>query len=630
MFLSLWLLLANASLAGGGDYLQSLVGEARARDLASQRYWHKLVHYRDTGIGTLRSTAKGEGFLLAEGGLTDPEAELEATLAAFFAPAVEGAVQHPQCRFAARYRWLDEQLVFDRERLPQQPCSEFDLWYETIDPQQITLVFASAYVNSPASMYGHTLLRIDQPGRDSSDQLVAYALNHSAVTDENNGILFAVMGLTGGYLGQFTLLPYYDKVKEYNDLESRDLWEYELTLTRDEIDRVMRHAWELSEVGFRYYFFLQNCSYRLLELLELARPGLELAGAFRVWAIPTDTVREVLETEGMLAAVHFRPGAATVLRHHLGTLTRRQRVLARELAHGETDPDEAEVAALEPEVRARVLQVAYEYLHQQTLAGDTTEELAAPRLLSLLVARSRVPFSEPLEPPPMPEVRPDQGHGTSRVAIEGGGFDGQPFASVRIRGVYHDQLDPQGGFQENAQINFLEVEVRRFFDDETTQLERVDLIDLNSLTPRDALSSPMSWNVRFGLERQRTPDAGRHIVTLLEGGSSWAYRPSGQVGGTILYAGLQSSLQFGDDLPRSWRIGAGPRAGLIADWNRLGRFKLEGQSLWHLDESRPEWLLSLEYRLPLTPNTALGVRVRHEEAFGIDTDEVAVGLLIYL
>lgn len=623
----LLLLISSASLARASSYRDELVGEARRLELSSNRYWRKLVHYRERRAGGARSEAHGDGFLLAKDGVSDPRAELEATLSAFFEPAPVGDEQHPQCRFVARYRWLDEQLHFDASRLPPRPCPAFDAWYRTVNPDRVTLVFASAYLNNPASMYGHTLLRIDQPGGDDSDALVAYALNYAASTDETSGIVFAFLGITGGYLGEFSLLPYYDKVKEYGDLESRDLWEYELALTRAETDRILWHFWELRGVGFRYYFFLQNCSYRLLELLELSRPGLELTDAFRFRAIPTDTVREVLKTQGLLRFTRFRPGAATVLEHHLDRTPRDERFLARDLARGSLDPGGPIVAVLPPEARARVLQVAYEYLHHLLVEERVSQEIAGPRLRNLLVARSEVPHAGSMAPPAAPAIRPDQGHDTARIALGAGRRESRFFSTIRMRPAYHELLDPQGGYQENSQINFLDVEARRYADD-TIEIERLDFVDIDSLTPRDAFFSPSSWNVAFGLVRQDTPARERPLVTELRGGSAWAYR-LGRPGSVVAYGGWQSSLQLGHGLPRSWRLGAGPRLGLVADAGRFGRVGLEGRSLWHLDESGPEWSVRLEHRLPLSRGIALGFRVGRESVYDRTIDEAAAALYLY-
>lgn len=97
----------------------------------------------------------------------------------------------------------------------------------------------------------------------------------------------------GGYPGLFALVPYREKLAEYSRLENRDLWEYKLNLTPEETGRMVEHVWELKQVRFDYYFFDENCSFRLLELMEIARPGIELTEQFPLTAIPTDTVRAV-------------------------------------------------------------------------------------------------------------------------------------------------------------------------------------------------------------------------------------------------------------------------------------------------------------------------------------------------
>ncbi len=65
--------------------------------------------------------------------------------------------------------------------LPQPQCGEYDNWYRDINPHSAVLVFPAAYLNSPSSMFGHTLLRIDQADVTSNNTaLLSYALNFGA------------------------------------------------------------------------------------------------------------------------------------------------------------------------------------------------------------------------------------------------------------------------------------------------------------------------------------------------------------------------------------------------------------------------------------------------------------------
>ncbi len=66
------------------------------------------------------------------------------------------------------------------------------------------MVFASGYVNSPASMFGHTFLRIDSSLENSP--LLSFAVNYAALTDpKDGGIAFTVKGMLGGYKGYYSV-----------------------------------------------------------------------------------------------------------------------------------------------------------------------------------------------------------------------------------------------------------------------------------------------------------------------------------------------------------------------------------------------------------------------------------------
>ncbi|MEN8197941.1 MAG: DUF4105 domain-containing protein, partial [Pseudomonadota bacterium] len=427
-------LLGAPAAAQEQRYLDELIVQARTQRLWDERQWLTLGHYKPGwfGFGYV-SLIDSSGFFRAAEGKTDPRAELEATLASYFAPPDASGKQHPQCASIARYSWLKARLGFDPSRLREQPCPDFHEWYEAINPGQVTLIFPSAYLNQPSSMFGHTLLRIDRQDRTERARLNSYAVNYGAITDDANGVVFAFKGLVGGYPGNFSLMPYYDKVKEYSDLENRDIWEYELNLDPSEIRRLTMHIWELRQQYADYYFIDENCSYQLLSLLEVARPSLDLTGRFGGWAIPADTVRVAVEQEGMLSHAVYRPSARTDIDHRLAAVDRRERTLAFQLALGERQPDDPALAELPPARRAAVLELAYEYLQYRSRAGKEERDPMARRSLALLGARSEIPPAADVPPLPVPETRPDEGHGSARLSFGGGRMDDRNFLEMRLR-----------------------------------------------------------------------------------------------------------------------------------------------------------------------------------------------------
>ncbi|MCA0340568.1 MAG: DUF4105 domain-containing protein, partial [Proteobacteria bacterium] len=137
-------------------YASELIAKARAARLAQHRQWQTLVHYQPRAFGGTSSLIDSPSFFAAVDGKANPEAELDATIRSFFAPAAPSADQSPQCLRIARYRWLKAELGFDPARLKEQPCPGFEQWFRTLDAERVTLAYPSAYLNNPSSMFGHT------------------------------------------------------------------------------------------------------------------------------------------------------------------------------------------------------------------------------------------------------------------------------------------------------------------------------------------------------------------------------------------------------------------------------------------------------------------------------------------
>ena len=105
------------------------------------------------------------------------------------------------------------------------------------------------------------------------------SFNYAANAEQGNAIAYAWFGMTGGFPGTYSMHPYYVKINEYNDMESRDLWEFPLKLSDDELHYVLAHLWEMSSVYFPYYYLDENCSYHVLSLIDAGAPRCATASA---------------------------------------------------------------------------------------------------------------------------------------------------------------------------------------------------------------------------------------------------------------------------------------------------------------------------------------------------------------
>ena len=570
----------DQALAAGADYRGELIRRARAEGLASRREWLDLGHYRPNLLGPGHtSLIDSAGFFNAADGKVDPEAELAATLAAFFDDARRsGGAQHPQCAFPARYHWLRTVLTIDPARLPERPCPRFEAWRNAIGAERVTLIFPAAYLNNPSSMFGHTLIRFDRRDQSEQTRLLSYAVNYGAATGDDNGVRFALYGLTGGYPGTYSIMPYHQLVRKYSDIENRDIWEYQLNLDPAEVRRLVEHLWELREQYADYYFFDENCAYQLLFLLDVARPGLRLTDQFQLYAIPLDTVRAVVRTDDMLVGAVFRPSSRTRIEHGLRALAPGDRRLVQGLADGSLAPGDPEIAQLPPGRRAAVLELAAEFVTYRMRTGEQPREEAAGRAWQLLAARSRIAADPGIPEVPAP-VRPDLGHGSARVALGLGARDGRLFQSLGARPGYHTLDDPAAGYGRGAEIEFLDLELRHYQGDRSLTLDRLTLVGIRSLSPQSELVRPLSWRLGGGLERYRAErsDEKGTLVGALWGGAG----PSIALGGGGLVGVMaDATLAAGTDCPDACFLAVGPALTLlwpVADWWTLsldGRLQL--------------------------------------------------------
>lgn len=554
--------------ASVAEQVEVLVSEAERLGLAERRTWWRLLRYRSGWFGVTSEVDEGHFFTSADG-RTDPHAELAATLRAFFSPGPDDSgIQHPFCRFPARLAWLNAELHFDFESLPRQRCPRFDEFRERVDAQSISLIFSSYFLNNPASAFGHTLLRLNKRGAGGEEErqaLLDYGINFAAAVDTSNSVLYAVKGLLGLFAGEFTSVPYYFKVREYNDFESRDLWEFELELSQREVDMAVAHIWELGSASFSYYYLSANCSYHMLGILEAASPRVDLMSRLGWPVIPADTLQAVAESPALVRSVTYRPSTRIQFRHRLDRLDPRDTAHVFQLG---ADPDAPLPPELSVERSMHVLDTALDLVDfrssKQLLDPGSPESAFKQRLLS---RRAKLGVQSPALSIPQRELdNPLLGHDVGRWDL-GHGYSSRSglYHALDVRLALHDWSDPSPGYPETLSINFLPLRLRYYLEPERLELEELSLVSITSLVPMDVFDRAMSWHARAGAARIHDEGCDECFAGIVEAGGGVAAGAFGQA--LLAFANLNTAImglgpiQGGiADLPL--RAGVGPKAGL--------------------------------------------------------------------
>lgn len=595
-------------------YVERLVAEARSRKLHEDPYWHVLLHYR-RGILGIHSLIDDPAFFNSPQGKHRPDLELEATLRAFFDPPAEEEGQHPRCRFIARFDWLAAELQLDRSFLQQPDCGIFDSVVDHLKPASVALVFPAAYVNSPASMFGHTLLVIDSEGRN---RLLSRAISYAANPVGPVGPAFIFGSFFGLYRGSYTVEPYYDRVENYGHINHRDMWEYELNFDHDEVMRLLYHAWELQNIYSYYYFLDENCAYNLLFLLDAGRPALGLTRHYDPWVIPTETIMVAYRAK-MVREVVYRPSKVSRIRDWANRLGPSEAVRSLDVARGIAAPGTL-VVADHPTESALRLDLASEYVQYLYTAGALPTEQYKTRLLQLLRDRSRLgPSGVTDDDVPVPPA-PETGHGANRITLGWGTREGEPFAALAYRPAYHDLTDPDEGYEIGAQIQFANLDLRYEYEDDKLLLQRLDLIDIISASPRDVMFAPTSWKANFGLAQRRlTEEDEDALVGRVGTGVGRTYRPQPDL---LLFGFVDVAGEVGNVFDADYALGGGVSAGLSKRWGERHKTVINGSAMWFGGGDQFDTLAaSLDQNLTVSSRHSLLLRLQTETHDAYRADE---------
>lgn len=591
-------------------YLSSLIEQAIQKNLAQERYWHILLYYKKTFFGKIESEQDSPAFFNAPTGKTDPQAELIATLEGFFkSPEELGPQQeHPQCDFPARYHWLKSQLDFDPARLPERRCERLEKWLQDLNPERITLIFSSSYMNNPASMFGHTLLRIDKKREGPQQKLLNYGVNYAAVPDSTNPLIYTLKGVFGGFRGVFSLFPYYVKVQQYSNLESRDLWEYELNFTEAQINAFLLHLWELGGNYFDYYYFQENCSYHLLSLLEVANPDLHLTDQFRFHVIPGDTVKVVTQSNTLVAKRVYRPSLLSQMNNKRLQMTEEERQLFYRLVREPSQIETEAYQGLSVQSKATVLDAYLDYAQYQNMKKSKTAEVIDKETRKILLERSKLDYRRVDLPEAVPfSTPPELGHGSAQVRLGFGANEEESFEEISIRPAYHDLLAKDIGYGKDSQILFLETTLRYYNETEKIKLDRFKLIDIISLTPYDTLFKKKSWRFSIGVDTMKDLDCGYCNAFKTKYGAGITYQPN-PFPSLLFYSLADFELEIARRLDHDYRFGGGATLGTLIDLTDDWRIQLSASYLDFLLGDRSDYyLVSANQRYALSQN--LDIRV---------------------
>jgi len=602
-----------------------LLKQANEINLSQDPYWLKLLHFYPFGesIGqwSSKSDVVSESFFLSSNGNTNPQDELKATLKAIISPHIVEPDTHARCKFIARFKWLKSKIIFPK--LLELNCPLFERWANLKESAGISLVFVSAYLKNPASTFGHLLMKFNSKDRLFGHSLLRPTMNFGAkINSDENPFVYAFKGLFGGYKGIFTDERFYNFNHVYGENELRDLWEYPLHFNQKQHNRIIYHAWELlHNVEFTYYFFLDNCAYRMAELLEMAWDDdqrINTSGA--MWAIPIDVLFKLrkinlgTKNKSLLGIPNLIKSRQRKLQKRVRLLNESERFQLKSLIADLNYLESEKFLSLEETSRAKIIDAILD--HHQYMKFDELNQNEEKGYEKLLITRSKLPI---LESDELDEITKSPIDGTPPMRFRIGSVLNELFGPALELGVwanYHDLLGEEIGHIENAEVVTLDLQMRIREDSFYVSQFQLFNIQKYALNPTGIPGDyELSWRARAVWEREN--------YGCLE---CRVFRTSGGLGRSfsltrrdLEYALLEMSFETPEDSLYLTTFGLAPQIGLT--WSAIGLWKINFEIGWFKSfyGLKKEYLRGIiDQRFTISQNLDFRFEIEHfEELEGI-------------
>ncbi len=451
--------------------------------------WKKLLLYKDD---LKKGLIDNKDFYVEKNGRYDYLAELKKFKFLLKENKKYGTHKLPlTCTFPARTKLI--QQYFPNTLIKHKKCNDFEPWFKSLDAKSISLVYSSAYPNNPSSMFGHLLLKINKyPISDNKKNLLNYAVTFSAeVSPNDSGAEYAIKGLLGGYLGQYSLAPFYMKINTYNNVESRDLWEYELNYTPSQINLLVSHLWELYLYGQAKYFFATlNCSSFLMELLSLPLEENILTSSPYWYELPTEIIKRPFLINDFVRKTYYYPGKKKVF---YASLPKDKSSIKKAIKTN--NPDVVKDKDL------YVLLHYFEYLKFKQEGKLNKQQSKFKFLLQKRIAKSNTMAISQKVARPIP---PENSHSPMRFDFGLKQVGETEYLTFSHKQGFHDLFDNDQATIEFSEINFLKLDFELDLIKKDLSIDEIRLIDVNSIYEYNFFDPQFSWKLRSGVTRVKS------------------------------------------------------------------------------------------------------------------------------
>lgn len=479
-------------------------------ELSQSNEWKALLHISDNNVSEINDL----NFFISH--QTNPKLEMETLLNKKNCENI--------CKYPARYRYLSK--AFDLN-ISFEHCTNLNRYLDDSKGDNVSIVFASSFLESPTSYFGHTFIKINK--RDNA--FFSQTLGYAAELPQNVGIFSLISkGIGGGFTGKYISSPYFKLIEEYSNMEQRTLFEYELDLSKEEIDNLIWHSYEMLSTKVPYRFFSENCAYEVFWFLENARPNSRLIQRLKPYVIPYATI-ELLKDEHLIKSTLVREPKIEHLSKIYFSMTNEEKNLFDEFKNYGDKLEYFTNKNVNKDVKNKVIELTngyYDILFKKfrIVKSDYDD------VKNMDYNQSKPTVKKDFEYKKQSSVY------FGRVITKSDNLE-----LLGFRPAMFSRYEPQNNLLNEQSLEFLKVELEKKHNNDI-KLNKFDLINLESMNKQFSFYEPKSWRFYLGANKSfannKVSPVGEFGIGLTRGTEYFSFYGLGQV---AIYP-LNESVQF--------------------------------------------------------------------------------------
>jgi len=395
------------------------------------------------------------------------------------------------CRFPARYYWLRQNLDFPE--LSLDSCPEVVEFRHKAPIDEISIVFASETVSQPASMLGHSFLKLS--GKNDRGIEVSHAITFYTDINTYNLPKLLFDSLVIGKQGYFALSPYDEMQRRYVDEEQRNLWEYGLLLNNSQIELIRLHLLELKHTKLTYFFQKYNCATLLNFVISLTgKPMPDITW----WLTPKDLIKNA-QHAGLISSTRIITPSRWLFRA-LATQVPLldQRAIRQQIIQGKVDNNFFQSGSEDSFIQ---LELAGAYNQYANHAGElnnsvwTGNEEAISKIKEHSFTGMQLSSNDKNNPINTP--------GDRQISVSTQNDNGEQSLMLTVLPVSHTLLDDNRGYAAESSLQLFAATLKAPLYGGPLSLDRLVFFDMESLMPHDEFTGGKSSRFHIAIEPQK-------------------------------------------------------------------------------------------------------------------------------